>query len=230
MKINKRITRGDCYELLNQLEEKIIDLIVTDPPYLSSTTPRTVKNAKLYDFDEYIKICSGYNIELFLALCERVCRKMNCFIFCSNNQIPTIMQWALDRKYYATLLTWNKTNAIPFCYNSWKPDIEFIIHIREKGAFFNGDPKICSKLYSSITTPSKYGHPTEKPIDLLSKLIQVGSEKGDLILDPFAGSGTTIVAGLKLKRQALGFEIKEEYCKMAEKRIKDFLFQGDLFL
>jgi len=51
-----------------------------------------------------------------------------------------------------------------------------------------------------------------------------------LILDPFAGSGTTLEAGLKLKRKVLGFEIKKEYCAMAKKRIADFEGQRDLFL
>lgn len=225
------VMNGDCYNLLDSFKEKMVDLIVTDPPYiLNASTTRTFKGSKIYGTKEFQEICNGYDINLFLELCNRVCKKMNCFVFCSNSQIAPIMQWALNKGFYATLLVWHKTNAIPFCHSSWKPDLEFIIHIRDIGAFFNGNAKIASKLYSAPTNPSQYGHPTEKPISLLNKLIQAASKEEDFVLDPFAGSGTTLVAGLKLKRKVLGFEIKEEYCQMAKKRVKDFLVQGDLFL
>lgn len=225
------VINGNCYDLLQRIEEKVVDLVVTDPPYiLNSSATGTFKGAKIYGSEKFKEICNGYDVDLFLNLCAKVCKKMNCFVFCSNTQIASIMQWALNKGFYATLLVWHKSNAIPFCHSSWKSDLEFVVHIRDTGAFFNGNSRITSKLYSSPTNPSKYGHPTEKPINLLSKLIQAASKEGDFILDPFAGSGTTLVAGLKLKRKVLGFEIKEEYCQTAKKRVKDFLSQGDLFL
>lgn len=226
------IINGNCYDLLEKLDVGIVDLIVTDPPYVLNSAGITTsfKSPKIYNSEKFKEICNGYDIDLFLKLCSRVCKKMNCLVFCSNAQIAPIMQWAVSNDHYATLLVWHKSNAIPFCKNSWKPDLEFIVHIREPGSFFNGDSRNSSKLYSSPTNPSRYGHPTEKPLNLLSKLIQAASKEGDLILDPFAGSGTSLVAGLKLKRKVLGFEIKEEYCQAAKRRLKDFLIQGDLFL
>jgi site-specific DNA-methyltransferase (adenine-specific) len=225
------VIHGNCYELLQNTPENSVDLVLTDPPYvLNASATKSFKGVKLYGSDSFKEICNGYDVDLFLKLCTKVCKKMNVFVFCSNAQIPEIMQWALDHKFYATLLAWHKTNAIPFCASSWKSDLEFIIHIRDSGSFFSGNARIASKLYSSATNPSKYGHPTEKPIPLLAKLIQAGSKEGDFILDPFSGSGTSLVAGLKLKRKVLGFEIKKEYCNLARNRLRDFLVQGDLFL
>ena len=224
------VTKGDCYDLLSNLEENSVDLVVTDPPYILNSAPsKNFKGAKLYGSKNFQEICNGYDIDLFLELCNRACKKMNCFLFCSNSQIAPIMGWALKKGFYATVLVWHKSNAIPFCASSWKPDLEFVIHIREKGSFFKGDSRIASKLYSSPTNPSQYGHPTEKPISFLFKLIANASREGDFVLDPFVGSGTTLVAGLKLKRKVLGFEIKEEYCQKARQRVRDFLVQGDLF-
>lgn len=68
-------------------------------------------------------------------------------------------------------------------------------------------------------------HPTEKPVNLLKKLVKSCSQEGDLILDPFAGSGSTLVAANDLQRDWLGIELSEEYCKT----IKNRLSQTKLF-
>jgi len=62
-------------------------------------------------------------------------------------------------------------------------------------------------------------HPTEKPHILIEKLIEYFSKEGDVVLDPFIGSGTTAVACKKLNRNFIGFEISEEYCDIANKRL-----------
>lgn len=71
-------------------------------------------------------------------------------------------------------------------------------------------------------------HPTTKPLKLMSYLITLGSREGDLILDPFIGSGTTAIACRLLSRNFIGFEIEEEYHKIAEARIKQYLEQTKL--
>ncbi|GAI66047.1 unnamed protein product, partial [marine sediment metagenome] len=62
-------------------------------------------------------------------------------------------------------------------------------------------------------------HPTCKPIKLMSYLITLGSRPGDIVLDPFLGSGTTAIAAKMLKRHFVGYEIDPEYCKIAEARL-----------
>jgi DNA modification methylase len=229
--LSDKVVKGDCYRLLEGLKENSIDLIVTDPPYVLNSGSSSFSGCKLYGSDKLSEICNGYDIDRFFDLCSRVLKKVNIFAFCSNAQIPDILNWARKNNLIYNVLIWHKTNAIPFCKYSWKPDIEYIIHIREKGACFNGyDSKICSKVYSSVTNPSKFGHPTEKPLPLLSKLISVASNQNDIILDPFLGSGSTIIACQKLNRKVFGFEIKEEYCDIVKKRVKDLKKQMDFFI
>jgi len=72
----------------------------------------------------------------------------------------------------------------------------------------------------------KVGHPAPFPIELPYRLIQLYTFKGDLILDPFMGSGTTAIAALKAGRKYIGYEIDPEYIKRAEDRIADYRLQS----
>ena len=72
-------------------------------------------------------------------------------------------------------------------------------------------------------------HPTQKPIEIIEKYILDSTKEGDVVLDCFAGSGTTAVAAIKTKRQYICFEIQEKYCKIAEKRIEEIKRQTSLF-
>ena len=93
----------------------------------------------------------------------------------------------------------------------------------EKGNFRNTYP---SNFWDDISIPfwsmkENTPHPTQKPEKLYAKLILASSKKGDMVFDPFLGSGTTSVVAKKLGRKYCGIEINEEYALMAEKRLKD---------
>lgn len=75
-----------------------------------------------------------------------------------------------------------------------------------------------------------YGHPTIKPLDIIKTLIENSSRKGDLVLDPFIGSGTTAVACKSLGRNYIGFEINEKYYRIANERIEGFDQNGRMNL
>lgn len=82
-----------------------------------------------------------------------------------------------------------------------------------------------SNLWTDISVPfwsmpENTAHPTQKPEKLIAKLILASSKEGDIVLDPFLGSGTTSVVAKKLKRQFIGIEQEEEYCLLAEKRLE----------
>jgi len=88
---------------------------------------------------------------------------------------------------------------------------------RPSGVLYNTEEPDGFK--DSLKRNSKNIHPTCKPIKLMSYLIVLGSRENDIILDPFAGSGTTLIAAKKTGRKYLGFEISPEYCEIARKRI-----------
>ncbi len=82
-----------------------------------------------------------------------------------------------------------------------------------------------STVAAQMTNDTKFDHPSQKPINLIKKLIQNFSEESQTIYDPFLGSGTTALAAKHLKRNFIGIEISEKYCEIAKKRLaQDLLF------
>jgi site-specific DNA-methyltransferase (adenine-specific) len=75
----------------------------------------------------------------------------------------------------------------------------------------------------SAEPATKVGHPAPFPVELPYRLIQLYTFEGEVVLDPFIGSGQAAIAAIKTKRHYVGYDINEEYVKLAEKRIKDFL-------
>ena len=73
----------------------------------------------------------------------------------------------------------------------------------------------------SGNSPERTDHPAQYPEELIERIIKVGTNPGDLVLDPFMGSGTTAVVAKKLGRQYVGYELEKEYIKIAENRLKD---------
>ena len=220
---SNRTYLGDCLQVMKEIPDRSIDLILTDPPYKlnnmggGKTSLGPIEKIKHGLTD----IQNSFDIQNTLNEFKRICKKFNAFLFCSNSQISEIMKWGEDNKYSTTCLVWHKYNATPFCNGTWKSDIEFIIHIREKNATFKGNASLKSKVTSIPTVVSKFQHPTEKPLDLIEKFIKIGSNESDLILDPFIGSGTTAVGCINQKRNFIGIEKEQKYYDVANKRIAD---------
>lgn len=219
------LRKGDCLELMEHISDNSIDLIITDPPYELDSTTCDVKSSSIKQMSkflckEYKDITNGFEVELVFNEFKRITKKFNMFIFCSNKQISKIMNWGEKNNYSTHLLIWHKYNAPPFANGVWRNDCEFIIHIREKGATFKGDSKLKSKIQRHNLVRSEYGHPTEKPVKLLEKYIKIGSNKGDVIFDAFAGSGSIGEACYNLERNCIMIEKEQKYCNMILSRMK----------
>jgi len=220
-----KVHLGDSLELIKKLPDNSIDLIVTDPPYIVDTTNPDPKSSMSFSLS---KLCgsdieaigSGFDIEAHFAEWERVMKKFNAFVFCSNKQISDLMKWGESRGHVTTCLVWWKNNAPPLCNGNWISNIEYCIHIRQKGATFQGASDVKSKVHRESIVRSEFDHPTVKPLELIKKHILVGSNENDIILDPFMGSGTTANACIQLDRQFVGYELNEKYHKMACERVE----------
>lgn len=222
---------GDCLEILPMLE--VVDAAVTDPPYeLSSSGPGSSHfgmSLDKFDTKEYKNIVNGVDYaELFVAI-EKKCQPMNAFCFCSNKQISKLMRLHEMLGRSTTLLIWHKTNAAPFANGVWRGDIEYCVHVREKGAVFNGNAEEKTKVASHPIVQDA-AHPTVKPLPIISKYIKICSNPGQTILDPYMGVGTTGVACAKLGRKFIGIEIDEKYFNIACERIRKAYDQPDLFI
>lgn len=226
MKINK-IYNMDAYEGMQQLPDNSIDLVITDPPYqISCKDPTGAGFIKKENKRHLINIKKSFGVEFdplqLLEQLQRVTKKFNAYIFTNKNLLYEYIKFARDNDYVFDILLWLKPNPVPINNAHYLCDKEYIVYIRERGVMFN------SKLdyenyytYQSIAIGSKakYNHPTIKPIKLLINPIKISSNEGDVILDPFMGSGTTAVAAKQLKRKYIGFEIDPEYVKIIKQRL-----------
>ena len=105
-----------------------------------------------------------------------------------------------------------------------------LILYRDKLPKFNNNGKMIFNCFDWLKdSKSKKIHPTQKPVDLLMRLINIFTDEGDIIIDPVAGSGSTLIAALELGRRAYGFEIKKEFYEKAKKWLEDTKSQGKLF-
>lgn len=226
-----KIYNMDCLEFMKQVPDKYFDLVLTDPPYeISKSDPGNTSIMSLGKFSSVGKladISDGFNVDLVLNECLRISKKCNMFVFCSNKQVSKIMKWGEDKGFYTTCLVWHKNNSAPFANGVWRGDIEFCIHIREKGAYFEGGANEKQKVTTLPANPSEFGHPTEKPIRLVDKYLRIGATQGHKVFDPFMGSGTTAVACKSLGIDFVGCELEPDYVAIANKRLE--AVQGSLF-
>lgn len=218
---------GDCFDIIKTLEDNSVDLILTDPPYIiNGFGPTKNTDFKRAIHDKHIGfISNGFDFEALFPEFERVLKKMNLIMFCSNKQVSSLMSYWENRGYSATLLIWYKTNPIPFAEKKHLSDIEFIIWVRGQGVFFNNDAhhKMKSKVIKAPTLASGRYHPTQKPEKVIKHLISMHSEKGDVVLDPFSGSGTLGVCCIEMERDYIQIEKEEEYYKASLQREEDIL-------
>jgi len=210
--------------LENKLDANSIDLIVTDPPYktitggdsngANSERPKGMLsgNGKLFKHQK-LKI-SDWMPELYRVLKE----KSHCYIFTNVLNFEEMLSESKKAGFKLhNLLVWEKNNCTPSQF--YMKNCEYILFLRKgKAKWINdiGGSKTVHK-FNNIIGNKK--HPCEKPVDLLKLYIANSSIEGNVILDPFAGSGSTLFAAMELKRNYIGFEIDDEYCEIAKNRL-----------
>lgn len=244
MEINK-IHHMECLQGLRQLKEDSVDLIVTDPPYfienlkedLSEQTLRKSSKNNIFhnEFDHFENKEAFQNfIKEVLQECNRVLKpKGQIYMFFSYHHIDWAMLYIKEHFRFYKPLIWYKPDTMGVFPNQYGCNFEVILWFR-KHANRKGDDQYEAKLnignsqrdvFTYKSTLQAYRaecgfHPTPKPIGLIRTLIKNGSNEGDLILDPFMGSGTTAVASKQIGRNFIGFELNEEYVMIGEKRLK----------
>lgn len=207
------LMHGDCLELLHDIPDHSIDLVVTDPPYLIETTGGGLAIQPGREVWNNLKsMKSGISTTVLDELC-RVLKKINIYIFCSLKQVPILLNYFVtQRNCNFNILCWHKTDPTPACGNKYLSDTEYIMFFREKGVKIGGNYHTKRTFYvtpSNRAESKKYGHPTVKPLDIVKNFIINSSAEGDIVLDPFMGSGTTCVAAAQLNRRYFGIELDE---------------------
>lgn len=225
---------GDCIEELEKLEKDSVDLIFADPPYnLSGETSLTVKNGKPVKCDkgEWDKIDNIHEFNLkWIKACKEVLKPTGTLWISGTLHNHPSVGMALKEAGYWIIndVIWFKPNATPLLSrNRFVPSTE-LIWVASKTKKYYFDYELAKKINGGkqmrnlwTLTAKRHitPHPTEKPEELLERVVSLGSKKGDLVLDPFMGSGTTGVIAKKLCRHFIGIEIDKKYFQIATNRI-----------
>ena len=231
---------GDCMELLPQLNNKV-DMVFADPPYFLSSGGISVQSGKVVCVDkgDWDKSMSQEDINAFnmkwLSLCrEKLKDNGTIWISGTYHNIFSVANCLTQLGYkILNVITWAKTNPPPniscryFTYST-----EFIIWARKMAKVphyynyelmkhINDDKQMTDVWRLPAIAPWEKTcgkHPTQKPLSLLSRIIMASTKKGDKILDPFCGSGTTGIAANLLGRRFLGIEMESEFVAISKAR------------
>lgn len=203
MELNK-IIQGDCLQIMKTYPNNCIDLILTDPPYGDNVAYGW--NNKIIKNNENPLINCNALIEMYRILKQN----RSLYIFTNWKHYPFLTEFIIRYTKFNIrhLIVWKKHNfGLGWAF---RHQYELIL-VLEKGK-----PKYNLTDFSDVQTSShinhnKLNHPHQKPLDLLKKIILHSSKEGDLILDPFAGSGSTCKACNELNRNWIGIELDERW-------------------
>ena len=206
--------QGDCLERMKEIESGSVDMILTDPPYgMDFQSNRRVSTEK------FKKIENDDNTDWLtasLSECHRVMADdTSIYCFCSWHKIDLFKQ-EIERFFkIKNVIVWVKNNhGSGDLKGAYAPKHEFVIYAHKGRSLFRNkrvhDVMEFPKIHSS-----KLQHPTEKNTDMLEVFIKNNSDEGQVILDPFMGSGTTGVAAKNLNRKFIGIEMDLDYFNLA---------------
>lgn len=244
--IKKIFYKENCLVILKQLEEKSIDMIFVDPPYKLSNNGITCENGKMvsvnkgeWDVSEGLENDYKFNLE-WIEACDKVLKDDGTMWISGTYHIIHMIGYIFSTLGYSIIneITWVKPNAAPNlacrCFTASQETLLWVKKNKKAKHIFNykfmkkiNGGKQMRSVWEISTTPKrekKFGyHPTQKPKELLYRCILASTNKGDLILDPFMGSGTTGVVAIENGRNFIGIEMNEEYIKLSQKRMNDIL-------
>lgn len=209
---------GNNMDVLASMPDETVDLILTDPPYnINYKSNRRVKNAK---YKELENDNSGDWIPEFARESYRVLKNdRHMYCFCRHDTYPEFMAALQDAGFkLKRTLIWVKNNhGSGDLKGDYAPQDEWIIycHKGRRELFGKRDSNI---LYYSKLSTKNQTHSTEKPVDLLKYLIGKSTQEGELVLDPFSGSGSTMHAAKEMERYYCVMELSEEYYYTTEQR------------
>lgn len=210
------VYKKDAVALLKSIPWNTIDLFLTDIPY-----EKVNKGSNwIRIFDKGNANVITFDLWEFLIETDRV-TKWSWYIFCWKEQVSEIFDFFASKWYTTRLMIREKTNPSPInCQYAWMSWIETFVYFKKRWAVFNEFYKNSVLRFPNWSSKT---HPTEKPLKLFEKLIEVSSNPWDLVCDPCVGSWTTAVAAKKLKRRFIVWDVNQTYCDLSVKRICDVI-------
>lgn len=240
-----KLIENDTFDTLKQLEEKSFDMIFADPPYFLSDNGITCNAGKMVsvnkgEWDKSLSIEKKHKFnKRWIHECYRVLKDEGTIWISGTLHNIYSIGMALEEEGFKIInnITWQKTNPPPnLACKTFTHSTETILWARKnlpktKYKFnyklmkeLNNNKQMKDVWTTSLTKPSekKQGkHPTQKPLELLDRIILASTNENDLILDPFCGSSTTGISANKLNRRYVGIDNSKEYLDLSIRRYKE---------
>ncbi len=209
------VHHGDCLEVMRAMPSSCVDAVVTDPPYSINT--KSDGTGKLNPWADLCNASLWYST--WIAECRRLLKPSGVLWSCLNwRSMPTFQKSACDIGWpIESIAVWDKAWIGPGGQRGLRPSYELLAlwccedgQVRDRGV-----PDVVRIKWSSH---KPNGHPAEKPVELMEWAILHTTNPGDLILDPFCGSGTTGEASVRAGRRFIGIEIDKTWADAARVR------------
>ncbi len=206
--IKNQILQGNSKEVLQSIPAGSVDLVLTDPPYLVNYKDRHGR-----------KVANDTNADGVLPAFDEIYRVMKpntlCICFAGWTALPEFSSaWAKAGFRITGHIVWTKDYASSKGHTAYHHESAYVLA--------KGRPPKSDKPLKDVQDWSYSGnrfHPTEKAVDILSPVIRAFSKPGDLVLDPFSGSGSTSVGAALAGRDYLGVELEQRYVDLAKRRL-----------
>jgi site-specific DNA-methyltransferase (adenine-specific) len=221
-----KIIEGDSIHILPQISDGVAKLAIIDPPYFTACQQLWPEQFKT--MDDYLFWYEKWLKEVYRILTDEA----SLYVFVPPLEFAEVH--ILIKKYFVQnqIISWIKRNVMvrqPTA-RTYFPKTEFVgfytkdekkytwnriakVYGLQKSCNFALDPTIHKRVGEGVN------HPTQKPLKLCAKFVYASSNEGDVVLDPFCGSGTTLLAAKLLDRKFLGIELKPKYYKLSKRRI-----------
>lgn len=206
---------GDCREILPKIATRA-DLILTDPPFFMPATHYQSRVKWQRSWSD-TSVLGAFWAAVLDAAMPRLKETGHFLTFCNGDSYPVFYPEMYRRFDFLKSLVWDKGHV--GLGRVWRNQHELLIAARWNEAVFIEDSVLRADVLRFDATPSSDRlHPVEKPESLLRALIEPTSAPGGSVLDPFAGSGSTLYAAKQGGRKAIGIEGEERYCEIAAQR------------
>ncbi len=238
---NIELIQGHTLEKLKDIPSESIDLIVADPPY--NLGKNYGNGHEIKGFEEYVDFS-----EKWLTEAKRILKKTGTIYVFMGFRFISYLYNILDRNLnfnFNTWITWHYTQGLGKKKGFSPRHDDILMFTKSDDYKFNlNDIRIPQKYYRArnnmrganpgdvwqfshihYCNENRQEHPTQKPEGLIERMVLCSSDKGDLVLDPFAGSGTTLRVCQQLGRDCIGIELNQKYIQMIKKRL-DEPFKG----
>lgn len=240
-----KLINNDTFKVLKQFEEKTFDMIFADPPYFLSNNGITCSGGKMVNvnkgnWDEALDIKEKHKFnKKWIKECYRLLKDEGTIWISGTLHNIYSIGMALEEEGFKIInnITWQKTNPPPnLACKTFTHSTETILWARKnlpkvKYKFnyelmkkLNKNKQMKDVWTTSLTKLSekKQGkHPTQKPLEILERIILASTDEFDLILDPFCGSSTTGIVATKLKRKYIGIDNSKEYLDLSIRRYEE---------